>query len=165
MHPDLILAQRFAYEPSGLTVGHFAIEAESEEYAASEFKIGDLKCKFRVAKITPTKVGQFVTLWKRISSGPIQPIDMADPFDLVVISVRTSEHFGQFVFPKLVLYEKGVISEAGSGGKRAIRVYPPWDTPDNKQAIQTQKWQVPYFFEIPLNGQADVSRIQKMFLL
>lgn len=165
MHPDLVASQKFAYEPSGLTMNHFAIETESKEYAASEFKINDLHVKFRVAKITPTKTGQFVTLWKRIGNGPIQPFDMSDPFDLVVISVRTSEHFGQFVFPKLVLYEKGIVSKDGKGGKRAIRVYPPWDICDNKQAIKTQKWQLPYFFEISINAQTDVSRIQKLFLL
>lgn len=165
IHIDLIEAQKFAYEPSGLMGDHFAIEGESAEYGASEFKMNHRNIKFRVAKITPTKIGQFVTIWKRIGSGPIQPFDMADPFDLVVISVRTPEHFGQFVFPKLVLYEKGIVSKDGRGGKRAIRVYPPWDRTDNKQASKTQKWQLPYFFEILLNGQVDVSRIQKLFTI
>ena len=163
--PDLIAAQKIAYEPSSLMMEHFAVEIESKEYAASEFKMNGLNIKFRIAKITPTKTGQFVTIWKRIGSGPIQPFDMADPFDLVVISVRTSEHFGQFVFPKLMLYEKGIISKEGKGGKRAIRVYPPWDITVNKQAIKTQKWQVPYIFGIPSNAQIEVSHIQKIFLL
>src|SRR3990167_1366581 len=113
VHLDLIAAQKFAYEPSGLMMDHFAAEAESEEYAASEFKMNDLNIKFRVAKITPIKVGQFVTLWKLIDNGPIQSFDMEDPFDLFVISVRTHDHFGQFVFPKLLLYEKGMISQDG----------------------------------------------------
>lgn len=165
IHPDLVAAKKNAYEPCGLTMDHFAIEAESEEYAASEFKMNGLNIKFRVAKITPTKTGQFVTIWKRIGSGPIQPFDMGDPFDLVVISVRTSEHFGQFVFPKLVLYEKGIISKDGKGGKRAIRVYPPWDKTDNKQAIKTQKWQAPYFFEVPIKAQTDCFCIQRLFLI
>ncbi len=165
IHVDLVAVQKFVYKPSGLTGDHFAIEAESEEYGAAEFKMNHRNIKFRVAKITPTKIGQFVTIWKRIGSGPIQPFDMADPFDLVVISVRTPEHFGQFVFPKLVLYEKGIVSKDGKGGKRAIRVYPPWDRTDNKQASKTQKWQLPYFFEISLNGQADLSRIQKLFAI
>lgn len=148
MHPDLIAAQKFAYAPIGLTIDHFAAEAESKKYAAAEFKMNDLNIKFRVAKITPTKVGQFVTLWKRIGKGPIQPFDMADPFDLFVISVRTADDFGQFVFPKTVLHEKGIISKDGKGGKLAIRVYPPWYVADNKQAISTQKWQLLYFFKI-----------------
>ncbi|MDP1608001.1 MAG: MepB family protein [Chlamydiales bacterium] len=165
IHPDLIAAQKLAYEPSGLMMDHFATEEESEEYGASECKIDHLNIKFRVAKITPTKVGQFVTLWKRIGNGPIQPFDREDPFDLVVISVRNPEHFGQFVFPKSVLYQQGIVSRNGKGGKRAMRVYPPWDKADNKQAIKTQKWQLLYFFEIPLNSQVDISRIQKIFLL
>ena len=164
-HLDLIAAQKVAYEPSGLMMCHFAVEAESEEYAASEFKMNNLNIKFRVAKITPTKIGQFVTIWKRIGGGPIQPFDITDPFDLFVISVRTPKHFGQFVFPKLVLCEKGIVSKDGKEGKRAIRVYPPWDITDNNQAIKTQKWQLPYFFEIPFNAQVDVSRVQKLFLL
>ena len=165
IHFDLIAAQKFAYEPSGLVSDHFAIEAESEEYGASEFKMNHRNIKFRVAKITPTKIGQFVTIWKRIGNGPIQPFDMEDPFDLIVISVCTLEHFGQFVFPKVVLYEKGIVSKEGKGGKRAIRVYPPWDRTNNKQASNTQKWQLSYFFEIPSNAQADISRIQKLFLV
>jgi hypothetical protein len=159
---DLSAAKNLAYEPNGLMIDHFAPEPESQEYAASEFTINHLRVKFRVAKITPTKVGQFVTLWKRVN-GPIQPFDMSDPFDLFIISVRSLEHFGQFVFPKLLLHEKGVLSKDGKGGKRAIRVYPPWDKADNKQAIQTQKWQSPYFFEIV--PQTDVARIQKLLFL
>lgn len=165
IHSDLSVALKFAYEPSGLIMDHFVAESESEEYAASEFKMNDLNVKFRVAKATPIKIGQFVAIWKRGDSGSIHPFDMSDFFDLVVISVRTPEYFGQFVFPKLVLCEKGVISKEGKGGKRGIRVYPPWDTTENRQAIETQKWQIPYFFEIPLNVQTNVSRIRKLFFL
>lgn len=163
IHPDLIAAQKLAYEPNGWVIEHFTTETESQEYAASEFTMNHQRIKFRVAKITPTKVGQFVTLWKRIGSGPIQPFDRSDPFDLFIISVRNSEHFGQFVFPRILLCEKGVISKDGKGGKRAIRVYPPWDIADNKQAIKTQKWQIPYFFEILPHTQPNVARIQALF--
>lgn len=34
MHPDLIAAQKLAYEPSGLVIEHFATETESQESAA-----------------------------------------------------------------------------------------------------------------------------------
>lgn len=163
MHSDLIAAQKLSYEPSGLIIEHFVKERESQEYAASEFIMNHRRIKFRTAKITPTKVGQFVTLWKRLGNGPIQPFDVTDPFDLFIISVRSSKHFGQFVFPKTLLHEKGVISKGGIAGKRAIRVYPPWDVADNNQAIKTQKWQLPYFLEILPHAQPDVDRIQKLF--
>ena len=119
--------------------------------------------KFRTAKTTPTKIGQFVTLWKRVEGGPIQPFDVADPFDLVVVSVRTLAHFGQFVFPKTVLYEQGIVSKDGNGGKRGIRVYPPWDKADNKQAKKTQQWQLLYFFEIYPDQQMDVACVRKLY--
>ncbi len=160
---DLLDAQKIAYEPSGLTIESFSREKESHDYAASEFKINHLRIKFRAAKITPTKVGQFVTIWKRIEKGPIQPFDLTDPFDLIVISVRDQDRLGQFVFPKEVLYEKGIVSKDGKGGKRGIRVYPPWDKTENRQAIQTQKWQIPYFFEIPSNRSVDFAYLRKLF--
>ena len=82
-----------------------------------------------------------MTLWKRIKNGPIQPFDISDPIDFFIISTRKGNNFGQFVFPKAVLYEQGVISKNAEGGKRAIRVYPPWDKGLNNQALKTQKWQ------------------------
>jgi len=134
-------------------------ESESEEYGAAIFEINNKRVKFRKAKITPTKIGQFVTFWKRIGKGPIMPHDVTDPFDLFVVSVRTPDQFGQFVFPKAVLYEKGIVSKDGEGGKRAMRVYPPWDITDSRQAMQSQAWQLEYFFEIL--PQMSVSMIQK----
>ncbi|NNM43264.1 MAG: MepB family protein [Chlamydiae bacterium] len=164
VHPDLLAAQKFAYEPNGLSIDKLKREAESQEYGAFEFEMNNLRIKFRVAKITPTKIGQFVTLWKRIGTGPIQPYDRADPVDLFVISVRRGERFGQFVFPKEVLCEKDIVSKEGNGGKRAMRVYPPWDIPDNRQAEKTQKWQLLYFFEIRPGQYVDTLQIQKLFL-
>ncbi len=164
IHPDLLAAQKLAYEPSGLAIGNLARETESKEYGAFVFEMNHRRIKFRVGKITPTKIGQFVTLWKRIGSGPILPYDITDPIDFFVVSVRTPEHFGQFVFPKTVLYEKGIVSKEGKGGKRAIRVYPPWDITDSRQAKNTQAWQILYFFEINPNTCIDTSRIKKLFL-
>lgn len=160
IHPDLLAAQKLAYEPNGLICSAIIPEVESQEYGACTFEMNNRIIKFRVAKITPTKIGQFVTLWKRIGSGPIMPYDMADPVDLFVVSVRSGHHFGQFVFPKDVLYHKGFVSKDGKGGKRAMRVYPPWDVPDNRQAQKTQSWQLHYFVEI--EPRIDKAKIKKL---
>ncbi|GJM68894.1 hypothetical protein HMSSN036_11100 [Paenibacillus macerans] len=32
----------------------------------------------------------------------------------------------------------------------AIRVYPGWENPTSKQAIETQKWQLAYFGSLPV---------------
>jgi hypothetical protein len=163
IHPDLLAAQMLVYEPLGLICKNVTKEAEGGEYGAYEFEINNRRIKFRTGKITPTKIGQFVTLWKRIGTGPILPYDMADPIDLFVISVRSNNHFGQFVFPKTVLYEKGIISKDGKGGKRAMRLYPSWDITESKQAKKTQEWQLIYFFEIDINKQITADKIKNFF--
>lgn len=161
MHVDLLTALKLAYEPSGYIIQNFKPEAESKDYGASDFEMNNKHIKFRVAKITPIKIGQFVTLWKR-SGKKILPYDLADPVDLFVVSVHHPSHIGQFVFPKTVLSEKDIVSKSGSGGKRAMRVYPPWDVTDSRQARKTQDWQLPYFFDL---RESAVSRIQHLFTI
>jgi hypothetical protein len=165
LHPDLLNAQERAYKPSGLIIKNVIKEMESQEYGACEFTIGHRRVKFRVAKIMPTKVGQFVAFWKRIGRGPIIPYDMSDQFDFLVVTVRDAHHCGQFVFPKNVLYEKGFVSKEGKGGKRAMRVYPPWDVAKNRQAKKTQVWQCSYFFEILPNTDIDTARVKELYCL
>lgn len=163
IHPDLLEAKKLAYDPSGLTYKNLFKEEESKEYGACVFEMNNKRIKFRIGKITPKKSGQFVTLWKRIGNSPIMPYDLADPIDLFVVSVRNANHFGQFVFPKTVLVEKGIVSKEGKGGKRAMRIYPPWDMADSRQAKNTQAWQLVHFFEIDPNKKTDTTRVQKLF--
>ena len=153
-HPDLLAAEALAYAPIGLTCTDVLPEAESADYAAHTLMLGNLRACFRVAKITHTKVGQFVTLWKRVGRGPIQPFDLSDPVDVLVVSTRNGPHFGQFVFPKAALAARGVVAKNGVGGKRALRVYPPWDTTTSRQAQATQAWQSAYFLDLS-GGQAN----------
>src|SRR5690349_12390186 len=117
---DFVLAANRVFAPIGLTCSKVEREPESREYGAVMFELGGLPARFRVAKITPTKIGQFVTLWKRIGRGPIQPFDEADPLAVVVIHCRADLQSGQFVFPKSVLCRRDVFSRNGEGGKRAI---------------------------------------------
>ncbi len=162
IHPDLYLAQQLAYEPSGLKATNIKKEEEGADYGAFDFNLGGRNCKFRVGKITPKKVGFFFTIWKRIGTGPIMPYDLSDPIDLFIFSVCSKDHFGQFIFPKTVLYEKGVISKEEKGGKRAIRVYPPWALTVSPQAKNTQSWQEDYFFEIPKDKSVDSFRLHDL---
>lgn len=144
----LCVAQEIAYGSVGLHYTNLIRDRESQEYSACEFEMGGKHIKFRSAKITPTKIGQFVTFWKRIGSGSIMPYDVTDHFDVLIVSTRTADCFGQFVFPKEVLLQQGVISKNGVGGKRALRVYPVWDKTDSPQAKKTQAWQLLYFIEV-----------------
>jgi hypothetical protein len=164
IHPDFFATQKLVYESQGWVCSNLQQEAESREYGACTFIMNNRHIVFRVGKITPTKVGQFVTLWKRIGKGPIMPYDMTDPIDLFVVAVRSKDNFGQFVFPKSVLYEKGIISKDGKGGKRAMRIYPAWDRADNPQAKRTQAWQLHYFFEISPDQLVASSILEKLFI-
>jgi hypothetical protein len=140
-------------------------EAESAEYAAHTFNINGKSVIYREAKITPTKTGQFVTIWKRNAEGITEPFMVSDAFDFIVIGTRKEDKIGQFVFPKSVLLQNGVVSDEKKEGKRGIRVYPPWDVVTNKQAEKTQKWQTKYFIEILQNGLTDLNLAKKLFNL
>lgn len=157
----LLEIEQTVYLPCDLEVSNVILEPESKEYSACQLTIHHKKALFRVAKITPTKTGQFVTFWKRSLLGPIAPFDFEDNIDFFIVTVLTHDRCGQFVFPKGTLLHHDIISKDNVGGKRAMRVYPPWDKANNAQAIKTQRWQLPYFFEI--SSHLDKEKIKKLF--
>jgi hypothetical protein len=160
---DLIQIKKLLLENGNFEISHPNPEQESSEYGACTFVLNNLNIRYRTAKITPTKTGQFVTLWKRIDKGPIQPFDSNDPIDLFIISTRKDDHFGLFIFPKSVLIAKEIVSDKKEG-KRAIRVYPSWDVTTSKQAQKTQKWQLDYFLEITKDQEIDLNLVKSLFL-
>ncbi|WP_256735447.1 MepB family protein [Pseudomonas sp. dw_612] len=162
---ELIAAIAQVYAPAGMALTDDARrEVESAEYSACRFGLDNQTIVFRVAKTTPTKMGQFVTLWKRLTSvSEIAPLDISDGVDFVVVSVADASHCGQFVFDRKTLAAKGVMSVDGEGGKRAIRVYPPWVTPIARQAIRTQQWQLKYFLALDQSGDADFVQVRRLF--
>lgn len=121
-------------------------EIESSEYEACRLGLNDYSIVFRVAKTTPNKIGQFVTLWKRPTpKSEIKPFDKDDNIDFVIINTSDTINSGQFIFNREILIAKNIMSSNNKGGKRAIRVYPPWAKPIAKEAIKTQQWQLKYF--------------------
>ena len=158
---DLQLAEKLLYNECGFQLQHLVWNSESANYGACSFELNNKLIQYRVANITPTKIGQFVAIWKRNSEGITAPFDVSDSLDFMIISVRDSENFGQFIFPKSVLVSHGIISQNEKGGKRGIRVYAPWDKPENKQAIKTQAWQVNYFVEIREKSHLDLEFVKK----
>ncbi|MFB6435766.1 MepB family protein [Streptomyces sp. NPDC056411] len=164
MHEELKAARAAVYDPAGFTCSPPVPEPESAEYGAHSFTLDGRAVRFRVGKTTPTKVGQFVTVWQRSADGPIRPFDVADGVDLFVISSREGSHFGHFVFPCAVLAERDIVSRNGAGGKRGFRVYPPWVTTGSRQARATQTWQVRHFLPAPADGPADPTRARALYL-
>lgn len=123
----------------------FVTDAECSEYSGCSFKLDDLKVKYRQAKITPKKVGLFVTLWKRNTENKTEPFNVNDPFDFYIIAVKQEDNFGFFIFSKDILSEKNILTNSKKGGKRGFRVYPDWTETTNNQATKTKAWQTNYF--------------------
>ena len=162
---ELIAAIQDVYKPAGMQLTDLPLrEAESAEYGASRFGLDGHTIVFRVAKTTPTKIGQFVTIWKRPSSGStIAPLDVDDGVAFVVVSVSDATHRGQFVFDHKILASKGIMAINGKGGKHAIRVYPPWVKPVAKEAVRAQQWQLRYFLSLEQSGSADSVQVRRLF--
>ncbi|MFI6584198.1 MepB family protein [Embleya sp. NPDC050493] len=160
---DLLAAKALVYDPNGFVCSTPVAEPESAEYGAHVFTVDGAEVRFRIAGTTPTKVGQFVTLWQRSAAGPIEPLAAEDRFDLVVISSRQGDHFGQFVFPKAVLRERGILSVRGDGGKRGFRVYPPWVSTTNRQADRTRAWQLDHFLTVTAEASPDPARCRALY--
>jgi hypothetical protein len=161
---DFKFIKKHLFDECGFKITNFKEEDESIEYCACRFKIQDQFVLYRQAKITPTKLGQFVTIWKRPHpDSPIQPYDIKDNVDLFIVTVKFNDRFGQFVFPKSVLIQQRVLSVNGKGGKRALRVYPPWDKTESQQARKTQQWQLDYFIEISKSKTVDAKKLKGLY--
>lgn len=143
-----------------MKISEFKLEAESIEYDACSFMLNNLRVIYRSSKITPKKIGQFVTFWKRNKEEVTAPLHETDVLDFYVINVRKNKRFGQFVFPKSILISKGILSTDEKDGKRGFRVYPSWDVAINKQAIKTQIWQLDYFYEV---GVTPLEKVGKLY--
>jgi len=164
-HHDLQTIKSMVYDKCGFDITHLKAHKESKEYAACSFELNDKTIEHRQAKITPTKTGQFVTIWKRNTNGITEPFNAADDIDYLFITTRKDDNLGQFIFPKSVLIDKGIFTLKGEDGKRGIRVYPPWDIPTNIQAQKTQDWQVKYFLTVSNNKQANADTIVRLLNL
>ena len=159
---EFLQLRKLFSEIDNLKISQPIAELESAQYGACRFLLNNANVLFRTSKITPTKTGQFVTLWKRINQGSIQPFDAKDSIDLFIISVRKDNHFGLFIFPKSVLIAKEIVSDKKEG-KRAIRVYPPWDINASKHAQKTQNWQLEYFLQTSNDQSIDLNRTKLLF--
>ncbi|OMD44771.1 mep operon protein MepB [Paenibacillus borealis] len=143
----LSYVKEILYEPNQLTIESVREEPQNSDYGAGIFQLNSKSVRFRVAKITPTKTGQFVAIWEKDDHHKNQAFSYEKATDLLVINTfdAPNNRFGQFVFPKDVLVKHNILTTTKAKGKMAIRVYPSWDTPTSKQAIATQSWQLPYF--------------------
>lgn len=147
---ELQYLENVLLKKSQLKITNLVEDLECGDYLGYNFNIKDFIIKFRKAKITPKKVGLFVSLWKRNHQGETSPFHEQDSFDLYLIFVEEDLNVGCFVFTKDALIANGILSTSEKEGKRGFRLYPSWCITENKQAKKTQIWQLHYF--IDLNG-------------
>jgi len=111
-HGDLKVAKELVYDKCGFNLTDLKLNSESVEYGACSFRLNGKTIQHRVSKITPTKTGQFVTIWKRNQEGITEPFDISDDIDYIVITSKSGDNFGQFIFPKSVLADKGMLNSS-----------------------------------------------------
>ena len=162
IYNDLKVMKELVYDKCGFEFANYRIENESEDYSACTFELNGNKVKYRHSKISPTKTGQFVTIWKRNAAGITEPFSFTDDIDLIIITARSDNNFGQFIFTKDLLIRQKIITCNNIEGKRGIRVYPPWDKVTSKQAEKTQKWQNDYFIIICEDNSFDIAKTKKI---
>jgi len=156
-------AQDNMYAKCGLKFENFSPEDESSEYYAHTFTMKDKQGLFRIAKKNPLKSGSFVTIWKRDSGNITAPYEASDPIDFVVIVVCNGNNIGEFIFPKTIITKQKIFSANGKEGKRAIRVYAPWDKTTSTQAAKTQKWQSKFFVDFNSSCSKSTLKINFVF--
>ncbi len=163
-HCDLKIAKELIYDKCGFYLANPKLNSESAAYGACSFELGGKTIQHRVSKITPTKTGQCVKIWKRNKSGITVPFDILDDIDFVIVTSKCGDNFGQFLFPKSILADKGIITKNGKEGKRGIRVYPHWDNTTSKQAEKTQSWQTKYFLTIKNDNSTDLEMANRLLI-
>ncbi|WP_267402639.1 MULTISPECIES: MepB family protein [unclassified Chryseobacterium] len=142
MIQEIQIVQDKAFKKLNLIISDITKDLECDEYFGYHFKLDQFNIKFRKAKVTPKKIGQFVTLWKRNpETKETEPFQYNDDFDFYIIYTEHENHQGFFLFSKKALIQHQILTTESKEGKRGFRVYPDWDIPVNKQAIKTQNWQ------------------------
>lgn len=160
MTNELELINKSVFSQIGLVIEQLSKDKECDEYLGYNFKLNEWHLKFRKSKITPTKVGQFVTLWKRNEEKQTVPFHVNDMFDFYIVASFDNQHSGFFLFPKKILVEKHILSTNEKEGKRGFRVYPNWVKTENKQAEKTQLWQTKYFVNLSNNQSEIIQQVQ-----
>lgn len=154
------------YKPNQLKLESIREEKQNSKYGAGTFKLASRTVRFRVAKKTPTKNGQFVAFWEKDKNNKNQPFSYEEtPELLVIVTSMREDNFGQFVFPKEILLKHNILESSSTKGKMGIRVYPSWDKPTSKQAIKTQAWQLPYFIDMSNSDKLPINRMKILYFL
>ncbi|WP_142313777.1 MepB family protein [Bacillus wiedmannii] len=152
------------YKPNNLLIANVKEEKQNAEYAGYLFHLNHNSIRFRVSKITPNKIGQFVSFWEKDDNMQNQAFSYEAAPDLLVITCIDDNKLGQFIFPKEILLKEKILKTQSQKGKMAMRVYPIWDTPVSNQAKKSQMWQLQYFVDISDHNNLPIDKLLHLYL-
>ncbi|MGG5170641.1 MepB family protein [Pseudarthrobacter sp. J1738] len=124
------------------------VEEQNSDYESGVASFGNESWRIRTARITPTKPGAFVAVWKRGTDGVTRPFTVDESLSGLLIFVEDQGRFGVFKFTPEHLSSLGYASSERHAGKRGIRLYPSWCADLNPQASRTQRAQAKAFVEL-----------------
>ncbi|WP_142311865.1 MepB family protein [Bacillus wiedmannii] len=151
------------YKPNNLLIANLKEEKQNAEYAGYLFHLNHNSIRFRVSKITPNKIGQFVSFWEKDDNMQNQAFSYEAAPDLLVITCIDDNKLGQFIFPKEILLKEKILKTQSQKGKMAMRVYPIWDTPVSNQAKKSQMWQLQYFVDISDHNNLPIDKLLHLY--
>ena len=73
-----------------------------------------------------------------------------------------NEFYNALMYVNKMFYEP-ILKTDTTKGKMAMRVYPSWDKPASKQAIETQKWQLEYFVGMSNTNSLPVQELLELY--
>ena len=153
------------YKPNNLSVTCLEEESQNDKYGGGKFMLSSKSIRFRVAKITPKKTGQFVAFWEKDKNNKNQALNYNQAPELLVINcLGSNEEFGQFIFPKAILLKHQILRSDTSKGKMGMRIYPAWSFPESKEALKTQAWQAAYYIDLSDTNTLSKNRLLRLYL-
>ncbi|MGG2016442.1 MepB family protein [Bacillus sp. S10(2024)] len=152
------------YKPNNLIITNLKEEKQNLEYAGGIFQLNNKTIRFRVSKITPNKIGQFVSFWEKNENMQNQAFSYDSSPDLLVITCIDDNKLGQFIFPKEILLKERILKTPSQKGKMAMRIYPIWDNPVNTQARKSQMWQLQYFIDLSETNNLSIDKLLNLYL-
>lgn len=135
----------------GMLLENRQAEPQNLAYEGFTFSLNHRSFRHRRAKKTPKKQGYFVVFWEKDMQNKNQAYSVAESLEITIVTVIDQEKVGQFLFPRAILQQQGILRSEAQKGKMGIRVYPTWELDLNKNAQQIQKWQAPYFIDLSKN--------------
>ena len=101
MNRNEILTSTLAkiYDLLPYEISNLNIDLEGTEYDACQFELDRKQVICRRSKITPKKLGQFVTFWKRDKKGITAPFHGIRPFRLLRDKCKNRDSFRSVCFP------------------------------------------------------------------